>query len=207
MYLKEAFRYQNYLSGLIDKATTYLTNQSYITKTTEEHLRKKANPDAEDETIEVQVDRPFECDNNQLVAFIQFLMEEKEKLTSAISVAKRGCEVDIDAELANNRIRQRVSYVLDSMVSTRSTESIVRGTSYKFNSEGNQVPYSYDVKRVTTIDFDRNKVRGISRALFADADKVSTTIDKIMVELLVDYTPDFSINDSFNDAIEQYLNK
>lgn len=207
MYLKEAFRYQNYLHGLIDKATTYLTNQSYITKTTEEHLRKKANPDAEDETIEVQVDRPFECDNNQLVSFVQFLMEEKEKLTSAISAAKKSCEVDIDAELANNRIRQRVSYVLDSMVSTRSTESIVRGTSYKFNSEGNQVPYSYDVKRVTTIDFDRNKVRGISRALFADADKVSTTIDKIMVELLVDYTPDFSINDSFNDAIEQYLSK
>lgn len=204
MYLKEAFRYQNFLSNLIDRAATYLNNTSYITKTTEEHLRKKVNPDAENETIEVQVDRPISCDNNQLVAFIQHLMDEKEKLTSAISAAKRNCDVDIDAELANNRTRQRISFVLDSMAHQRSSESMVRGTSYKFNSEGNQVPYSYDVKRVTTIDFDRNKVKGICRALTQKSDDVSTRIDKVMVELQVNYEPEFSINDSLEDTIEQF---
>lgn len=204
MYLKEAFRYQNFLSTLIDRAATYLGNPAYTTKTIEEHFRKKANPEAEDETIEVQVDRPFMCDNNQLVSFIQHLMEEKEKLTSAISAAKRSCDVDIDAELANNRIRQRVSALLDLMSHQRSNESVVRGTSYKFNSDGNQVPYSYDVKRVTTIDFDRNKVKGICHTLSKKSDEVSTNIDKVMVELQVDYEPEFSINDSIEDAIEQF---
>lgn len=204
MYLKEAFRYQNFLSNLIEGTAVYLNNPSYITKTIEEHMRRKANPDAEDETIEVQVDRPFVCDNNQLVSFIQHLMEEKEKLTSAISAAKRSCDIDIDAELANNRIRQKISDILDDMTHRRSSESMVRGTSYKFNSEGNQVPYSYDVKRVTTIDFDRNKVKGICRALVQKSDEVSTNIDKVMVELQVDYEPEFSISDSIEDAIEQF---
>ena len=57
MYLKEAFRYQNFLSRMVDRTTMYLGNRNYITKTTQEHLRKKANHEAEDETVEVVVDR------------------------------------------------------------------------------------------------------------------------------------------------------
>lgn len=205
MYLKEAFRYQNFLSRMVDRATMYLTNRSFITKTTQEHLRKKANSEAEDETVEVVVDRPFECTNNQLISFLEHLMAEKEKLTAAISAAKQGSSIDIDAELANNRTRQRVASVFADMSKVRATENVIRGTAYKFNGEGNQVPYSYDVKQVTTIDFDRNKVRDASRVLIAKADEVSTSIDKVMVELVVDYKPEYSVNDSFEDVVEQFV--
>lgn len=205
MYLKEAFRYQNFLSGLIDKTLMYLSNRSYTTKTTQEHLRKKANADAEDETIEVNVERPYECSNNQLVQFLSHIMEEKEKLTAAISAAKRTCDIDIDAELANNRTRQKVSHTLGDMAKIRPNENIIRGSAFKFNGEGNQVPYYYDVKQVTTIDFDRNNVRDISRSLVGVSDGISTAIDKVMVELEVVYDSEYSVNDSFEDVVMAFV--
>ena len=167
MYLKEAFRYQNFLSRMVDRTTMYLGNRNYITKTTQEHLRKKANHEAEDETVEVVVDRPFDCTNNQLVSFL--------------------------------------AGVLADMSKARPSESVIRGTAYKFNGEGNQVPYNYDVKQVTTIDFDRNKVRDASRAMVAKSDEVSTSIDKLMVELVVEYEPEYSVNDSFEDIVAQFI--
>jgi len=207
MYLKEAFRYQNYLSGLVERTVGYLSARSYITRTTQEHLRHKANSDAEDEIVEITADRPFECTNNQLVSFLNHLMVEKETLTAAISTAKRSCSIDIDAEITNNRTRQRVASVFAEMSKQRPSESVIRGIDYKFNGEGNQVTYNYDVKQVTVIDFDRNKVRDTGRSLMSKADEVSAEIDKAMVELVVEYEPEYSVNDSFEDAVEMFVHR
>ena len=207
MYLKEAFRYQNFLGALIDRTTMLLSNRNYITKTTQEHLRKKVNPDAEDETIEVKIECPYECSNNQLIQFLSHIMAEKEKLTAAISAAKRSCDIDIDGELANNRVRQRVARVLGDMAKIRPSENIIRGSAYKFNGAGNQVTYDYDVKQVTTIDFDRNKAREISRSLVSASDSISTSIDKVMVELEVAYEPEYSVNDAFEDVVAAFDEK
>lgn len=205
MYLKEAFRYQNYLNELISATTSYLNGGQYTTKTVQEHLRKKANPDAENETIDLSAERALAYTANQMVDFLQHLIDEKQKLTKAISEAKRGCSIDIDAEVANNRIRQSVAATLSRMGNMKPSERMTRAYAYKFNAEGNQVQYAYEVKEVTTIDFDRNKVKGISKKLIQCADEASTAIDKAMVELAVDYNPDYSVNDSFEDAIEQFL--
>ena len=205
MYLKEAFRYQNYLNELIFATTSYLSGGQYTTKTVQEHLRKKANPDAENETIDLSAERALAYTANQMVDFLQHLIDEKQKLTKAISEAKRGCSIDIDAEVANNRIRQSVAATLSRMGNMKPSERMTRAYAYKFNAEGNQVQYAYEVKEVTTIDFDRNKVKGISKKLIQCADEASTAIDKAMVELAVDYNPNYSVNDSFEDAIEQFL--
>ena len=205
MYLKEAFRYQNYLNELISATTSYLNGGQYTTKTVQEHLRKKANPDAENETIDLSAERALAYTANQMVDFLQHLIDEKQKLTKAISEAKKGCSIDIDAEIANNRIRQSVAATLSRMGNMKPSERMTRAYAYKFNAEGNQVQYAYEVKEVTTIDFDRNKVKGISKKLIQCADEASTAIDKAMVELAVDYNPNYSVNDSFEDAIEQFL--
>jgi hypothetical protein len=205
MYLKEAFRYQNYLNELISATTSYLNGGQYTTKTVQEHLRKKANPDAENETIDLSAERALAYTANQMVDFLQHLIDEKQKLTKAISEAKKGCSIDIDAEVANNRIRQSVAATLSRMGNMKPSERMTRAYAYKFNAEGNQVQYAYEVKEVTTIDFDRNKVKGISKKLIQCADEASTAIDKAMVELAVDYNPNYSVNDSFEDAIEQFL--
>ena len=69
MYLKEAFRYQNYLNGLISTTISYLGGSQYTTKTVQEHLRKKANPDVENETIDLSAERDLDCSANQMVDF------------------------------------------------------------------------------------------------------------------------------------------
>lgn len=44
MILKEAYRYQNFLTNLISSAQTYLGSVSFVMKTTQEHMKSKANP-------------------------------------------------------------------------------------------------------------------------------------------------------------------
>lgn len=58
MILKEAYRYQNYLNTLIRDAESYLMKKDFITETKQTHNRNKVNPDATDETIEVQ--KPYQ---------------------------------------------------------------------------------------------------------------------------------------------------
>lgn len=205
MYLKEAFRYQNYLNNLIANTTNYLCGSQYTTKTVQEHMRKKANPDAENEVIDLTVERALPYTANQMVDFLQHLIAQKQALTEAISAAKKSCSIDIDAEVANNRIRQNVATTLSRMGNMKPSERMTKAYAYKFNAEGNQVQYAYEVKEVTTIDFDRNKVKAISKKLIQQADEASSAIDKMMVELVVEYVPDYSVNDSFEDAIEQFL--
>ena len=205
MYLKEAFRYQNYLNELISTTSGFLSGSGYTTKTVQEHMRNKANPDAENEIIDLSAERRIDYTANQMVDFLQHLIDEKQKLTKAISDAKKGCGIDIDAEVANNRIRQNAANLLSRMGGMKPSERMTRAYAFKFNAEGNQVQYAYDVKEVTTIDFDRNTVKGISKKLMQQADEASAAIDRVMVELAVDYTPNYSINDSFEDAIEQFL--
>lgn len=130
MYLKEAFRYQNYLNELISATTSYLNGGQYTTKTVQEHLRKKANPDAENETIDLSAERALAYTANQMVDFLQHLIDEKQKLTKAISEAKRGCSIDIDAEVANNRIRQSVAATLSRMGNMKPSERMTRAYAF-----------------------------------------------------------------------------
>ncbi len=55
MNLKEAFRFQNKLSGLMDEAQSILGRDANITNVENTYLRKKVFDGAEDETV---VDTP-----------------------------------------------------------------------------------------------------------------------------------------------------
>lgn len=205
MLLKESFRYQNFLTELIRTTTSYLCDCSVVMTTKEEHMRKKANPEAEDETIIVE--KTVEYTANDLISFIMYLLAEKEKLTIAISKAKKSVNFDVDAAVANNSTRQIVTETLSLLTKKKPSEFIKNCTGYKFNAEGNQVPYQYQAKVVSTIDFDRNKVKKLSKDLSVRADEVSTDIDKAMLEIEVDYEPEFNVNDSYEDVIETFLDK
>ena len=52
MYLKDAFRYQNYLDRLMDDTVSYLGNEDNVTKKKQIHFKSKAKNGAEDEEIE-----------------------------------------------------------------------------------------------------------------------------------------------------------
>ena len=205
MYLKEAFRYQNFLETLMMKTGNYLTDSRVSMKTMQEHMRKKINPDAEDETIDANVIKVVDFSANELICFMEFICKERESLTTAISAAKAKAPIDIDTEIANNKTRQRVAATFSAMGNMKSSERKSRGTDFKFNAEGNQVSYYYEIKEVSTIDFDRNKVKNLAKAFITKADEISTLIDKAMVEIEVGFDGAFNVNDTYEDAVNKFL--
>jgi hypothetical protein len=205
MNLKEAFRYQNYLESLIHSTCGYIGNKTNVMKTTQEHLKNKANPEAKTELVDTTSERSISIPVNDIIRFLMMVTDEKVKLGNAISKAKASCGTDIDNAIATNKTKQNVSATLSNIGNIRSTERVREGRGYKFNAEGNQTTYTYDIKEVSVIDFDRNEVKKIVRNLLKDTDDVSSRIDKLMVDVEVIYYPPYDVNDSFEDALDQFV--
>lgn len=207
MNLKEAFRYQNKIQALMCEAEDILRNRANITKVTNTNLRHKVMPEASDETV-VEIPETEYCDKITDVAlFLVFLLEEKSALAAAIRRAKNNLEIDMDSEVALNSARQTVAEIFRTMNGIRSSEQTIAngGTGYRFNADGNQVTYRCDVRRVTTINYDRNVIRAELGRLDRAADEMSAKLDICMVTSSVDYTPPFDVNSGFADAFENYL--
>lgn len=201
MNLKESYRYQNFLDNLLSTAYSYLRNNKYITTTKQEHLRSKANPDASNETMEIAKSIDVEFSPNDVINFVMDLLREKERVSNAIVAAKVATEINIDNAVAMNIKKHEYINVLEMMANTKPGEITVRGTGYKFNAEGNQVSYYYDVTQTTTIDFNRNDVKGLIKKLNRECDEVSAKLDSIEINTVLDFDPIYDVNDKFEDII------
>ena len=201
MILKEAFRYQNYLTSLFVQATSYLSREDFITTTTQNHNRSMVNPDAQDEKISVPKVFNVGYKPNDLIDFVVKLIDEKQKLSNAITEAKKSLDMDIDAAMNMNKTKQDFISVLRSMASIKSTESEKEGTSYKFNNDGDQVSYRYPVKEVKAIDYNRNTVKGLISKYKKETDQISTTRDRIDIMTDVDYTPVWEVDTPLEDIL------
>ena len=165
--------------------------------------------EAENETVEDMPATEYADRITELAGFMMFVLEEKEKLFRAIRDAKSSLKLDIDSETSLNAARQSSARVLMNMADLRSSELTIAngGYGYRFNSDGNQVSYKCDVKRVTTINFNRNVIRRYARELNARADGISADIDRCVVNASVNYLPLFDVNSSFADVFEGYLER
>ena len=203
MNLKEAFRYQNKLQRLMEEAEDILRRDRNVVKVTETALLHKVNPDAADETTVEPADTVYADQITDIAMLLMFLLGERERLSRAIRVAKQNMDMDFDGEVSLNTRRQELAAIFRNMAQLRSSETLIPGggVGYKFNAEGNQVSYRCDLKKVTTINFDRNKVRSYATALSRRADQVSAELDKQMVNTEVDYEPPFDVNDTFSEVL------
>lgn len=201
MILKEAFRYQNYLSTLFGQAINYLSREDFITTTTQKHNRSMINSDAQDE--EIVVPKVFNVDYkpNDLIDFVVQMIDEKQKLSDAITNAKKSLNMDIDAAMSMNKTKQDFISTLRRMASIRPTESEKEGTSYKFNNDGDQVSYRYPVKEVKTIEYNRNAVKGLISKYKKETDEISTERDRIDIMTDVDYTPVWEVDTPLEDIL------
>ena len=202
--LKKSFELQNYLNGLYSAALGILMMQDNTTTTKQEHLRKKVYAEAEDETITKPKRNEFEFSINELIEFSCFIQENMANLTEAINAAKHSTEKNLDGMIAINNQKRRLLNHLTTMTNIKAKECITQGRGVKFNGEGNQVTYLYDIKEVTTIDFDRNKVKAIVNRLRKELDKTSTEIDLMQLNTQVDFDHIFDIGDSLEDAVEKW---
>ena len=202
MILKEAFRMQNHLNDISNQAVMFLADTSNVTRTKEEHLRSKSNPKAENETVEIK--RQTDMVADKVIELYLDVLEERNKLSKAIGKAKTLADIDIDAAIASNKAKQEAVSRFENLSRLKSSETTTNGKDFLINAEGNQTPYIYTVRSVTTIDFDREAVKGIIRRLQRETDDVSSKIDLLNVTLEVDYTPKYDIGDTFEDAYDKY---
>ena len=206
MNLKEAFRFQNKLQSALEEAQRVLDADQNVMKVENTYLRKKVMPEAENETAADTPATEYAENITELAGFMMFLLSEKEKLFRAIREAKNSLSMDIDSETSLNAVRQSVARTFTRMADLRSSEAVIAngGYGYRFNAEGNQVAYKCDVKRVSTINFDRNAIRRYAKQLNAKADAVSMEIDRGVVNTAVRYEPPFDVNSSFADIFETF---
>lgn len=202
MNLKESFRYQNYLDGLLKSAQYSLASREHALKTTRNHLRSKANPEAANEIEAVEVE-PF-FPNDDVIRFMEWLVRERERLSVAINFTKSTLPIDIDAAVETNKFRQRTASSIRNMLQNKASKRVMHGTGHKFNNEGVQSPYYYDIEVVSEEAFDRARSREVMRAMLAKADEVSAAVDEAMVTATVNYEPVYDVNESFEDVMESF---
>ena len=205
MNLKESFRYQNFLENMLAYAGNSLTDKEHSLTITKNHLRKKANAEAEDMIETVDVGEFFK--NDDVLKFMTMLVEERSKLTNAIGKAKASIGFDLDAAIETNKFRQTVANRVKTMLRFTASKRTERGTDYKFNVEGNQTQYYYDIEVEANEAFDRSVAKDTMRKLILKADKVSAEIDSAMINTIVEYDAPFNVNDSFEDVMTDFLAK
>ena len=163
----------------------------------------------QDAVVEEAAPSEYAGHANEVAAFLMFLMDEREKLSRAIHAAKGNLDLDMDSEVGLNRQRQELAQVFRHMTTLRNSEKTIAGggSGFRFNGEGNQVSYRCDATQVTTIDFDRNKIRGMAAALSRKADEVSRSLDRCLVNTEVTYEMPFDMNDSFEEILNDFIEK
>ena len=206
MNLKEAFRFMNRLQVFIGEASSILELDRNTMRTTSTYLRHKVMTEAQDEVVEDTPYTEFADNITDMAHFLMELLENKGALAYAISKAKRELPMDFDSEASLNTVRRQVLDVFKHMANLRGSETVNvnGGLGYRFNTDGNQVSYKCDVKKVTTINFDRKTIRRFVTDLSKEADDISTQLDLALINTSVDYTPPFDVNDTFAEVFLKY---
>lgn len=205
MNLKESFRYQNFLDGKLNDARYSIADRTHALKVTKVHLKKKANPDAEDITEVVEVEDFIP--NDDVIAFMCWLVAERQKLTEAICAAKASLGFSLDAAIEANKFRQYTASAVKGMLKYTPSKKTEQGRDYKFNVEGNQTPYYYEIETSYEEAFTRDTAKKVVRDMITASDKTSAEIDAAMINTVVDYTPVFDVNDSFEDVMAEFIAK
>lgn len=204
MNLKESFRYQNFLDRMMSDAESSILIPGHCLTVTQKHLKSKANPDATDITEVVEPAEKF-YKNDDVIRFMQWLVEEKSKLTNAIGKAKASLDFDIDAAVETNKFRQSVNRAIKAMLRFTSKKTTQQGRDYKFNLEGNQVMYYYDIESESVEAYDRESAKALMRSMISEADTTSSQIDSALINTVVDYSPRFDVNESFEDVMQAFI--
>lgn len=207
MNLKEAFTYQNFYDKMITAVESYFSTNSTYTRTFT-HKRALVNPEAENVVkVEVQSEKlPYSVET--MIAFALDVMAEKEKLYAAIRKAKESAEFDLDAAIGMNKLRTRFRNVLEMrLYNKKDMERVVEGRDYKFNVNGEQVPYTYEIDEKLVLDYDRKQVKQVMKELDAVSTEASGQVDRMNVNLEVDITPKYTLDMDMEECLEVFTNK
>ena len=207
MNLKEAFQTQNRISDLLAYIGRYLSDEDNVMTVTEKHLRSKALAGQADEAVDASRKDGDGFDVDGLLDIWQELMKEKVALGLAIGKAKAGMDFQLDAAIDANKGRRAFLAVLQQMAGRKGSHELQKGegTGYVFNNDGNQTAYHYDIDRILTIDYDRNRVRAIAKELYREVEEISLKVDEALLRTSVDYTLEIDLSGENRLIVEELL--
>ena len=200
MNLRESFQYMNFLDGKLEEIEWKLRDTKNVVTIKETHMKSASNPNFQDEDKTIEPDIEFEA--VQLIDFMDVIMKEKTELSKAIHEAKNKAEINLDHAISLNKAKQKQAIILKRLIDLKTKEEERRETAYMINNEGNQVPFYYPVKRVATINYDRNKVKARYKAIKKECDEMSTLIDKIQINTEVVFDPKWDVFYTLEDMLE-----
>jgi len=211
--IKESYRYHNFLDTNISTLLSYLHYENNVIKITETHQKSKSNQDVLDEVIDSTTERQYDKKVEDISFLVRQLIDEKLKLSLAIEDAKKSITLDwvedekyltLDSAIEYNKNIRNIASNLKYLTDLKSSEYKKTGRDFKFNVNGDQVPYQYNIEIKKEIDFDRNIVKELYKKLVVKADTISTQIDEAMLKDCVIYTPIYDLHDSVVEIVEQY---
>lgn len=203
MNLKESFRYQKFLDTLMANASASIVAVDHCLKTVKVHKRNAVNPDADDMTEEVEV--PAFIPNDTMILFMSYLVDEREKLSIAIGKAKASIGFDIDAAVETNKFRQSLHSSIRRMMRYAPGKSKSQARGYKFDINGVQQAYIYDVETTTSENYTKDTAKALMRNMITTADDVSARVDAALINTTVEYDPPYDVNESFEDVLETFV--
>lgn len=201
MVLKEAFRYQNYLTELTNDIGYFLSQTDNIVILVKNHQINSTNSDKKDFTEIGE----SEYDTNKVIDLLIEVLQEKEAITKAIYIAKANCGYDIDGLLSINKYKNSLLNSVNILSNLKNKETKEWGTDYKFNNDGEQYSYKYPINTTTEINFDKNKVKELIKKLQSENTEVSNLVDKLNVTVEVNFSPKYDTNESFKDMLENFI--
>lgn len=202
MVLKESYTYMNYLKNLMSQIDVLISNTEFTTTKERKHNIKEAYTNGNDKTEIVKTmysDLPY-TPNDILDLYVKIL-DEIEGLTYAIEEAKSEVYSFVDADISLNKLRHNMALRLSILERTKASEKEYLGTGHIINNEGNQVPLKYTVKEITTINYDRNKVKKTLKKLRTKSDEISLRKDLFELQTEVDFKPKFEIDTTLEDIL------
>lgn len=193
MNLKEAFRYQSFIQRTFNEACGILKSRPNMLKATEHHMISAADPDAQDKDVERP--RPaFDPDPEKVVELMDSLVRARENLTKAIAEAKNEIQNELDALIETNKMRQNMYESIQVALNMPTKEVKTTGTGYKFNNDGNQMPFSYDITYTPELRIPKAKLTEKNAALRKETNEASNKIDSIVINTNVNFTPPYDVD-------------
>lgn len=201
MNLKDSFRYQKFLETMITDCNRNLSSDLAVT-TTEFHENPLNN---ETKVIEkTQKINSYNYTIKNLVDFMQYLAEQKRKLTETIEMAKANSNVQINALIETAKAKRKVANTLKRILSFKTEEIETEARGYAFNEEGNQISFYYPVTIKRVENYNRKEIIALYHQMLAEADECSNKVDMALVNIEVPYNCDINVNSSFEDAIDAF---
>jgi len=211
--LKESFRILTFIDKTISSLTSYLSNKNNSISVKEMHFKEKSNPEAKDEELDMTTIREYkDASTVDIIQLVKMLISQKAKLEIAVENAKRTLIIEsdinkfsLDSAISNAKQSRNLANVLDNLIKIKSEETKRQGQAFRFNLNLEETPYRYDINVVKTVDFDKDIISKNYKDLLNITDKLSISIEKAMMEEIVEYEFPYSIHDSTADIVGKYL--